>query len=85
MGEYSKALSSHEKALEIKQKTLPPNHPDFATSYNNIGSVYYEMKQYPKALPFFERALEIFRNSLPSNHPSIQTLRQNIEIVKEKL
>ena len=37
MGEYSKALSSHEKALEIRQQSLPPNHPDLASSYNNIG------------------------------------------------
>jgi hypothetical protein len=39
MGEYSKALSSHEKALEIYQKTLPANHPLLATSYNNIVEV----------------------------------------------
>ena len=28
----------HEKALEIRQQSLPPNHPDLATSYNNIGN-----------------------------------------------
>jgi tetratricopeptide (TPR) repeat protein len=26
-GEYSKALSYHEKALKIRQQSLPPNHP----------------------------------------------------------
>ena len=40
MGEYSKALSYYEKDLEISQKSLPPNHPNLATSYNNIGGVY---------------------------------------------
>jgi hypothetical protein len=40
MGEYSKALSSYERSLEIYKIALPPNHPDLATSYNNIGSVY---------------------------------------------
>ena len=39
MGEYSKALSYYEKSLEIKQQSLPPNHPDLAASYNNIGEV----------------------------------------------
>ena len=38
MGDYSKALSSHEKALAIRQQSLPPNHPDLASSYNNIGN-----------------------------------------------
>ena len=36
-GDYEKAIWYYEKALEIRQKTLPPNHPDLATSYNNIG------------------------------------------------
>ncbi|CAF4743787.1 unnamed protein product, partial [Rotaria sp. Silwood2] len=36
MGEYSKALSSYERSLEIRQIALPTNHPDLAGSYNNI-------------------------------------------------
>ena len=50
MGEYSKALSSHEKALKIYENTLPPNHPDLATSYTCHGSVYCKMGEYSKAL-----------------------------------
>ena len=59
MGEYSKALSSLEKALEIRPKTLPENHPHLATSYSNIGGVYYYMNDYRKALQYCERALDI--------------------------
>ena len=40
MGEYSKALSSYERSLEIRKVALPPNHPELVTSYNNIGLVY---------------------------------------------
>ncbi|CAF4303304.1 unnamed protein product, partial [Rotaria sordida] len=50
MGEYSKALSSYEQSLEICKVALPPNHPDLATSYNNIGLVYNNMGEYSKAL-----------------------------------
>ncbi|CAF4198749.1 unnamed protein product, partial [Adineta steineri] len=39
-GDYEKAIWYCEQGLRIKQKTLPPNHPDFATSYNNIASAY---------------------------------------------
>lgn len=63
-GEYAKALSSFEKALEIRQNTLPPNHPALATSYNNIASVYTEMSQYSKARSFHEKALEIRQKTL---------------------
>jgi hypothetical protein len=40
MEENAKALLYHEKVLENLQKKLPSNHPDLATSYNNIDLVY---------------------------------------------
>ena len=70
MGEYSKALSSYERSLEIYKVALPPNHPDLATSYNNIGLVYHNMGEYSKALSYYERSLEIYKVALPPNHPS---------------
>jgi tetratricopeptide (TPR) repeat protein len=85
MEEYSKALLFYEKALEIRQKTLPPNHPLLATSYNNIGWLYRDIGDYSKALRFFERALDIRQRSLPANHSSIQNVRKCIEIVKKNL
>jgi tetratricopeptide (TPR) repeat protein len=84
MGEYSKALSYLEKDLEISKKTLPANHPLLASSYNNIGSVYYNMGEYSKALSYSERALDIRQRSLPPNHPHLKSVKKNIEIVKKK-
>ncbi len=85
MEEYSKALLFYEKALEIRQKTLSPNHPDLASSYCNIGCVYRNMNDYPKALSYFERTLNMFQISLPSNHPNIQAIQENIEVLEKKL
>ena len=39
-GEYEKALEWYEKGLEIKLKTLGPDHPSTATTYNNMAVVY---------------------------------------------
>ncbi|CAF4730814.1 unnamed protein product, partial [Rotaria sp. Silwood2] len=69
MGEYSKALSSYERSLEINKIAFPPNHPGLAGSYNNIGSVYDSMGEYSKALSSHERSLEIEKRALPPNHP----------------
>ena len=30
---------SHEEALAIRRKSLPPDHPDIAQSLNNLGLV----------------------------------------------
>ncbi|CAF4400937.1 unnamed protein product, partial [Rotaria sordida] len=78
MGKYSKALSSYEQSLEIRKIALPPNHPDLAASYNNIGNVYAEMGEYSKALSSYERSLEIRKIALPPNHPDLAGSYDNI-------
>jgi tetratricopeptide (TPR) repeat protein len=84
-GEYKEAITFYEKSLEIKQRTLPPNHLNFASTYNNIGSVYYSMGEYPKALSSYEKALEIRKQSLPPNHPDLAASYNNIGLVYEKI
>ena len=54
MGEYSKALSSYEKSLEIYGKTLPANHP----------SCGYFLQQHRFSLLQYERLLEIISHIL---------------------
>ncbi|CAF3594522.1 unnamed protein product, partial [Adineta steineri] len=40
---YQAALKYYEISLAIYQKTFPPNHLQLASSYNNIGMIYYSM------------------------------------------
>jgi len=47
MNEFSKA-----------QNYLPSDHPNLATTYNNIGLVYENMDEYSKALQSDEKDLE---------------------------
>jgi hypothetical protein len=54
-----------KKHLKSKEKTLPANHPDLATSYNNIVYSCYERREYSKALAYWECALYILESSLP--------------------
>jgi tetratricopeptide (TPR) repeat protein len=70
-GEHKEAIKFYDKTIEIYKKTLPPNHLNFANTYNNIGEVYRNMGDYPKALSFHEKALEIDQKSLPPNHPDL--------------
>eukprot|EP00053_Salpingoeca_punica_P013841 m.125401 g.125401 ORF g.125401 m.125401 type:complete len:102 (+) comp16319_c0_seq1:3-308(+) len=39
-GEYDKALEMQQNALQIKLTTLGEQHPDTATTYNNIAIGY---------------------------------------------
>ncbi|CAF0714535.1 unnamed protein product [Adineta steineri] len=78
LGDYEKAIWFLEKALEIQEKNFPPNHPDLATSYNNIGSVYNSMGEQSKAISFFEKALEIQEKTLPLNYADLGKTYNNI-------
>jgi tetratricopeptide (TPR) repeat protein len=77
-GKYTEAITYYQKLLEIRQKTLPANHPSLATSYNNIGMVYNKMGEYSKALSYYEKSLEIKQKTLPANHPHLATSYNNI-------
>jgi tetratricopeptide (TPR) repeat protein len=45
------------------------DHPDTASSYNNIGLVYKNMGNYMKAIEYLESSLMIKLKILEENHP----------------
>jgi tetratricopeptide (TPR) repeat protein len=77
-GEYNEAFRFFEKSLEIYKKTHPPNHPIFASSYINIGNMFFHTAEYSKALSYYEKAFEIQQQSLSPNHPDFANSYGNI-------
>jgi tetratricopeptide (TPR) repeat protein len=63
--------------LEIREKLLGKEHPDVATSLNNLASLYYSQGKYAEAEPLYQRAIAILIATLGENHPNIQTVRKN--------
>jgi hypothetical protein len=39
-GKYTEAVPIAKEALDIREKSLGPDHPDVATSLNNLGELY---------------------------------------------
>ncbi|CAF1522734.1 unnamed protein product, partial [Rotaria magnacalcarata] len=64
-GKYQEAVKFYEKSNKILEISLPPTHPNLASSYNNIGGVYDSMGEYSKALEYYEKDLEITKKALP--------------------
>ncbi|CAF0757075.1 unnamed protein product [Adineta steineri] len=84
-GDYEKAIWYYEQAVEIREKFLPSNHRDLATSYNNIGSVFNRIGEYSKALSYYEKALESREKFLPSSHPDLASSYNNIGSVYNRM
>jgi tetratricopeptide (TPR) repeat protein len=85
MGQYSKALSYGEKALEIAGNILPSNHSDLAQYYVNMGVIYNKVGKNSKALACYERAQEIYQNTLSPNHSNLNQVRKCIQSLKQML
>ncbi len=84
MGKLQSSLQQ-KKALEMWQKSLPENHPDIATSLNNIGYSYYNLGKHQEALEYFKKALEMRQKLLPENHPDIAATLNNLRQSYDKL
>ncbi|CAF5095264.1 unnamed protein product, partial [Rotaria magnacalcarata] len=50
MGKFELALEYDIRALEMKQRLFPHDHPDIATSLNSIGLAYYSHYDFEQAL-----------------------------------
>ncbi len=67
-GQYNSALEWYLKALEIRKKISGEDHPDTATSYNNIATIYQSLGQNEHALKWHLEALEIRERVLGKEH-----------------
>jgi tetratricopeptide (TPR) repeat protein len=78
LGDYQKDLEYNLKALAIREKNLPPGHPDLAISYHNTGLVYSYLNEYQKSLEFGLKALAIWEKTLPADHPNLASSNASI-------
>ena len=69
--EYNHAKELHKKALAISTNVFGEDHPNVATSYNNLASVYYRLAEYNKANELHEKALMIRKNNFGENHADV--------------
>ncbi|CAF0880008.1 unnamed protein product [Didymodactylos carnosus] len=84
-GLYQQSLKQHEKALEIRLKYLPEQHPYIAYTYEWIGRLYQDKNDHELALDYFSKAANILKKVLPSNHRNSIKLQKLIENVKAKI
>ncbi len=78
MGESFKALEYGIKVVFIREKVLPIEHLDLATSYNNLASTYGSLGKHQKRLEYNQKALAIWEKTLPPNHPHLAASYNNL-------
>jgi Tfp pilus assembly protein PilF len=75
---YAEARTLSERALAIYEKTLGPDHPNTASTLNNLGGLLEEQGDLAGARPYFERAVAICERTLGPDHPTTRAIRANL-------
>jgi tetratricopeptide (TPR) repeat protein len=70
-GKYDRAVLVAQKALEVAEQNVGPDHPDVAMSLNNLALLYDTQGDYAKAEPLYKRSLAIWEKTLGPNHPNV--------------
>ena len=68
--------------MDLRKQLLGVNHPDTATSFNNLAFLYYSQGKYEEAEPLYIQALQIAEGVLGVNHPNTVTIRGNLECLR---
>jgi tetratricopeptide (TPR) repeat protein len=78
-GKYKEAELLYQQALALRQKLLGDDHPDVASSLNNLAFLYKSQGKYKEAEPLYQQALNIFEQRLGVDHPHTIIVRGNLE------
>src|SRR5260221_14137851 len=70
---YGDAILVAKEELDLREKALGPEHPDVATSLNNLAELYLDHSRYAKAEPLLKRSLAICEKTLGPKHPDVAT------------
>jgi tetratricopeptide (TPR) repeat protein len=80
-GRYAEARPLFERALEIRERVLGADHPQTATSLNNLAALFKNQGAYAEARPLIERALAITKNILGPDHPQTASSLNNLALL----
>ncbi|MFM6442403.1 MAG: tetratricopeptide repeat protein, partial [Dolichospermum sp.] len=67
----------------LKQRLFTGDHPNVATSLNNLPFLYDSLK-YTAAEPLYIQALEMCERVLGVNHPNTVTVRENLRLLRQQ-
>lgn len=77
-GLYELAQSWFVKCLHVARTRLGNDHPDVATTLNNLAGIYYAQERYQEAESLYGQALKLRKRCLGTNRPEVATTLNNL-------
>ncbi len=70
-GQFNQAVILAKQALELAQSVYQGDHPNVATSLNNLAYLYQFQGKLSQAEPLYQQALAMRQRLFPGDHPDI--------------
>ena len=80
-GRYNDAEPLYLQSLDIRKRQLGNDHPDVATSLNNLAVLYESQGKYSEAEDLAQQALVIYQNRLGNEHPNTQNAVVTVKLL----
>ncbi|MFN7638059.1 MAG: tetratricopeptide repeat protein [Pseudanabaena sp.] len=80
-GLYGLAEDPRQRCITSVCEILGAEHPDVASSLNNLALLYYSQGKYSEAEPLYLRSLEIWERQLGVDHPLVATSLNNLALL----
>ncbi|MGH7650690.1 MAG: TonB family protein [Gemmatimonadaceae bacterium] len=77
-GRHESAESLWRRVLDIRERTLSPNHFAHAVALEHLADVCSARGKIAEALQLFQRATSIREATLGSSHPSLRVIRERV-------
>ena len=87
MNEFEKAREMFQKGLAIREKYYrnERNNREIVNSFENLGNLYYRIREFEKSEAFFLRVLKIWEGFNDGNHRQIVDTLNTLGIIYEKM
>ena len=77
-GLYQVAEFWYQQLVKVCQTLFTGDHPNVASSLNNLASLYHNQGKYSEAEPLYLDALEMRKRLFTSDHPNVATSLNNL-------
>ncbi len=71
----------YRRALETRERTLGPEHPDTLAAMNGLATLLLRQQKFAEAEPLLHRALEVQERTLGHEHPGTLAAMHNLAVL----
>ncbi|KAL5006057.1 hypothetical protein ScPMuIL_017215 [Solemya velum] len=83
-GLLNQALPSLQRALEVRETALDPDHPTVARSLHQLAGLHAQWSKFTTAETLYKQALEIYENALGPDHYCVVKELEALAVVYQK-